>query len=295
VTTQPAGTKEVSKSAEPVAANEPHENTQASPPPLRETIARTMPLLEQGKAHHAKQAAEYGLALDLVKGFYDLTERVPAEKLQPYAAGFDKFKTFLQVREKSRQFSTTVSSSATAMIGTATAVGSFVMPDMDEVFKSYLVQTPYWKVDQAMEYAQRLEKLDPELGRYYRGISEAFFGLTENAERTAFSLARQCFDHLFAILVPDDEDVRRSRFFRKKDGEKPDVVSRVERIKFAASTRIRDAAQADLLAEQAAEMVSGYGRLQELHAREAIDREHARAVLRTFMAAIEQWIDALGL
>jgi hypothetical protein len=58
---------------------------------------------------------------------------------------------------------------------------------------------------------------------------------------------------------------------------------------------VEDKAQADFLAEQASELVAAYGELQLLHARERIERLRARAILQTFMAAIEQWVDALNL
>jgi hypothetical protein len=140
-----------------------------------------------------------------------------------------------------------------------------------------------------------LAKLNGELASAYRGISEAFWGLDANHERAAFGLARQCFDHLFEILAPDDDEIRKSPFFKKKQGTKPHVVSRVERVRYAAATRIRDKQQSEFLAAQASEFVDVYGQLQRLHARAPIGHERAREVLQTFLATVEQWIDALEL
>jgi hypothetical protein len=42
-------------------------------------------------------------------------------------------------------------------------------------------------------------------------------------------------------------------------------------------------------------MVDAYDKLQRLHARESLDRSKIRPILQTFIAAIEQWVDALEL
>jgi hypothetical protein len=263
-------------------------------PAIRDILLETLFPLRAGKAYHAEKAKQYGLAEHLVNGLLEATTNVPDTELQPFVPGFQKFKSFIEART-ARQPHFDPSSGAIAMVSTATAVSSAAFPDIKTFLDTYVVKPHFWNQTRAEQYAARIAKLDPELGRYYRGISEAFLGLTENAERAAFGLARQCFDHLFQVLVPHDDDVRRSAFFVEKAGEKPLAVSRIERVRYAAATHIKETAQAEFLIEQAKELVTAYDQLQRLHARHALDRNQARAVLQAFIASIDQWIDGLGL
>ena len=253
--------------------------------------------LEAGKAYHAQKAGEYGVARDVYVGFFKLSGKIPRDALEQFRPGFEKHRIFLLAKEK-EQSRFDPSAGAFAMAGTSTAVASLsgmILSEVTEFVESYIRPPKFWNPQRSALYAKRLETLDPELGRLYRGVSESFWGSVENPERGALGLARQCFDHLFSVLAPDDDQIRQSRFFEEKDSDKPLTVSRVERVKFAAANRVQDKAQADFLAEQAAEMVAAYGDLQKLHARGPIERHHARAILQTFLAAIDQWVDALDL
>ena len=256
------------------------------PESAREIVEDTLKALDRGKRHYAEKTQQYGIAQDALQ---TLLKNVPDEQLDSYAAGFAKYRALVKDQENFQ--SVNVSSGALAMMGNATvapSIGAVAFP------VQWAVRAPTTWLDNSADYAEKLSKLDPELGRYFRGINEAFWGMTENQERVAFGLARQCFDHFFSLLAPDDS-VRQSAFFKEKnDGPKPDAVSRMERLRFASS-RIEDIPTAEFLAEQGKEFIETYGQLQELHARQRLDRDRARVVLQTFIAMMQQWVDALQL
>src|SRR5262249_55552314 len=104
-------------------------------------------------------------------------------------------------------------------------------------------------------------------------------------------LMRQLFDHFFAAIAPD-ADVRQSQYFHTKEGKYPNKVHRVERLHYAAS-RLSAPEKADLLLRGADELLSLYERLNMLHARQALNREHIRVVLLAMQAQLESWIDSL--
>lgn len=267
------------------------------PTSLKWIISEILSSLDAGKAYHAQKAAEYGLARDVFAGFQVFSSKMPEGALEQSRPAFETFRLFIRAEEKQRSHFDP-SSGAIAMTGVSTLVActsGMTLNAVADFVKQYIQPPTFWNPQRSAQYAKRLETLDPELGRLYRGLSKSFWGSVENAERSAFALARQCFDHLFSVLAPDDDQIRQSTFFEQKVGDRPLAVSRVERVKFAAANRVKDKAQADFLAEHAAETVAAYGDLQKLHARGPLERHHARAILQTFIAAIDQWVDALDL
>jgi hypothetical protein len=104
--------------------------------------------------------------------------------------------------------------------------------------------------------------------------------------------ARQAFDEFFQLLAPD-EDVRNSKFFKRKKGLKPDQVSRSERIQYAAHFCVQDEILAESLAVQADHVVEIYKRLNKAHKRGILERENVLEDLKSMLGVLEQWVDAL--
>lgn len=265
--------------------------------PVHNVISETQKYFEESQRFHAEKAQQYGHARDILEPL----KQIPKEYLEPFADGYSRFRDLAKAnlaKEITLYTPFNPVLGATAMFGTSTVA---LAPSGVAAWKEHLVRwnaapPPDWNPEHSQQYADRLAKLDPELGKMYKGIADAFWGLPDNQERVAFGLARQCFDHLFAILSPDDDAVRKSQFFNEKTGApKPEAVSRPERVKYAAATRIKNKVQGDFLAEQASKFADEYNELQRLHVREPIDRQRARGVLKTFMATMEQWVDALEL
>jgi hypothetical protein len=262
------------------------------------TISEVRESLQHRKQQHAEKATQYGIADDVFAQLEKFAKRVPEEILKPAEPAYKRFNLFIE--ESERDWSAfNPASNAIVTVGTSTAVAEVDLApfqeSMDEFYEQFNRPSASWNRERSAEYARRLQQLDPELGRLFRGISEAFWGSVDNPERTALGLARQCFDHLFQVLAPDDNEIRQSSFFEQKNGDKPHAIHRLERIKFAASVRVRNKITANYLIEQAADLVQAYDDLQVLHARRPIERERAYAILKTFMAAMEEWIDALEL
>ena len=261
---------------------------------LQVVLEEICELLERGQKYHAQKAQEYGEPKDLFLGFKDLTHKVNEEAFSPFTASFDAYRAFLRA-QKNNQLQVSIGSTGFANVSSAAAFSTTPMIPAVQKFADTYLKPPKSMTSVSSEiYASRLEKLDAELGRMYRGIAEVFWGSTQNPERTALGLTRQVFDHLFSVLAPDDK-VRDSAHFTPKTNGDEKAVQRIERIRYAAYTRIKDRAQADFLAEQAAGLLNAYGELNRLHVRDGIDRSQATQILQAMLVFLQQWIDALAL
>lgn len=136
-------------------------------------------------------------------------------------------------------------------------------------------------------------ELDPELGRLAKSVWQLFHGNSDGGPRAALATMRQLYDHLFGVLAPDAE-VRQSRFFAIKSGEKPNQVSRAERLQFAASKHVSDGALATLLVDNADQVIKTYNRLNMLHVRQELDALAVEQALTAMQAVIRQWVDAIA-
>ena len=104
---------------------------------------------------------------------------------------------------------------------------------------------------------------------------------------------RQSFDHLFRILAPDNE-VSNSEFFIPKVGTKDvNQVYRSERIKYAASTRIKDKQVADLLVAHVDQILNIYDQLNKMHTEKKLERSEVQELLTSMQNILDEWIDAI--
>jgi Predicted pPIWI-associating nuclease len=142
------------------------------------------------------------------------------------------------------------------------------------------------------DYADRLSRIDPSLGKTYRSIREVLLGTRDDPERAALYLIRQTFDHLFSMLAPDDE-VRKSEFWEPKEGEKANQVSRRERIFYAIKEHVCDTTRAETLSASVSHMLEVYQALNRAHKRGAIERDQALFSLREMDSLLRQWADAV--
>lgn len=272
---------------------------QEEAPSLDTTLTLTADLLASGQKYHAAKAQQFGAAKDMLVEFQSYAKTVPDDLIAPYRSGFDELNGYLQGR-KDRELSFDPSSAVVAAIGTSTTsvgVATFVRPGetINQFTVRFSSQIPaIWDQARTDKYSEKLRALDPELAVLYRGISGIFFGTIESGERGALGNARQLFDHFFEKLAPDEE-VRKSQHFRTKEGDKPDQVHRRERIFFAADAHVPDEAQRAYLTKQATGLLKNYDALQSLHARQALDRTYTQGVLKTYIASIQSWIDAIEI
>jgi hypothetical protein len=145
--------------------------------------------------------------------------------------------------------------------------------------------------------SKRLAKLDPNLAKTYEECWQAVYGTTADPERAALWQMRQVFDHLFEILVPDDDLVLESEYWKHKTevGEEDSgKVKRSDRIKFAAS-QIEDQNRVETLIASVDHMDKTYNALNYAHKRGKIDAQKAWSTLHGMQVLFEKWLDALNL
>jgi len=148
--------------------------------------------------------------------------------------------------------------------------------------------------DRYSQTKSRLAKLDSSLAETYEAIREAVYGTRSDPGRVALYLIRQAFDHLFGLLAPDDE-VRKSPYWREKEGDNPSQVTRKERIEYAAHAHIKSDTSARRLASSASHMVDVYEVLNKAHTRGPLDPEKSRNALKEMRVIIETWMEAIEI
>jgi len=134
-----------------------------------------------------------------------------------------------------------------------------------------------------------LLKLDPALHATYLGVRETLYGTRSDPERAALYEIRQVFDHFFSILAPDDQ-VRESKYWSPKDGEKSNMVTRDERLRYAANTHARTPILARTLIGSSRHMLSVHDALNSAHKRGELDANKARYSIREMDTLLRQWI-----
>jgi hypothetical protein len=133
--------------------------------------------------------------------------------------------------------------------------------------------------------AMRLEKIDVDLAKTYKGVWDALTGIHSDRDRTALYQMRQTYDHFFSILAPDNE-VRKSSFWTIKEGDKPMQITRRERITYAANRHVDDETIRDLLVVNADTILSVYDSLNLAHKR-------GKFQLIRLTRPLRKWIDLL--
>jgi len=183
-----------------------------------------------------------------------------------------------------------IAASAVSFSSNSVATCSFYsVPKGPLHFDVSLVPTVDYMADTGL--TARFEKIDPSLASVARQIWECLYGTVSEPERSALYMMRQTLDHLFGFIAPDAA-VRDTEFFVEKEGEKPDLVTREERLRFAVAKRIRDPGdQARLLAATQL-MLDLYQELNRAHKRGEMNRQKAVKSLHALYDWLLQWADA---
>jgi hypothetical protein len=250
---------------------------------------------------YAKKAQEYGYSEELFK---NISSTMTSTQDNPLYSGLEtslnKFDIFVKAREKqAEKFLFDVSSASYALatsVSSTTSTVTLAANSNMSLADSFDIPKPpiSWTSDRIELYAARLEKLEPELGRLSRSVWQSYYGGAENAERAALLSMRQLYDHLFQILAPDDE-IRGTKYFKEKDGDKKYQIHRIERINYVANTKISDSKLAETLIEQASHLLKLYDQLNKLHTRGKLNRENVKVTLTSMQSTLEEWIDALNM
>jgi len=167
------------------------------------------------------------------------------------------------------------------------STGSTVsMFNLDYVFDDPTFDTH----DRFQQTTHYLEKLDPSLARTYKSIPENLYCTNSDPARSALFMIRQSFDHLFNILAPD-EDVRKSVFWKRKNGDHPNQVTRSERFNYALNKHVTDTTTKSMLSASTKHMLTIYNELNSAHKRGKLDESKAKAALKEMQVLIERWIE----
>lgn len=248
--------------------------------------------------YYSRKAQEFGYSQEI---FINIGSTMQSAPDDPIFAGLEislnKFHDVIREKEQEAEaYPFDVSSSAYALGTATTATASMVAFDMGPWRESLKSPDPPsgWSPKRSDQYVLRLEKLDPELGKLMRSVSQLYYGGAENAERAALLSMRQLYDHFFEIVAPDD-DVRLSTYFAQKQGEKANQIHRKERIRYAVNERVPDKVLGQALEAQAEYILELYDKLNQLHRRGPLKRDEAKEVLKSMQTIMEQWIDALAL
>jgi hypothetical protein len=253
---------------------------------------------EERQLEHAQMAQDFGYSKEVFETV--ASNYTGLQDDQMYAAtevSLTKFDAFIRGREQqATKYRIDVSSASYAIATTANSTSSAVSGFVFEEFtKKHKIPNPppHWPTNRTQIYANRLSKLDPELGRLLRSARQSFYGGAENAERASLLSMRQLYDQFFELLAPDAK-VRKSQFFHSKDGDKPDQVHRKERLQYAASL-VKDVSLSEILKAEANQVIKVYDRLNVLHSRQPLKADVVREILDASQAVIEQWVDAIAL
>lgn len=245
----------------------------------------------------AEQAKEYGYAEDMLGFFVPQFENMPDHpSLGRTEQAIRRVRDFFKKKENEMQaqmfdFSDLVYTSGTS---TAITVKTISLDYQSRVLEQAKLPNPpdWWSPNEEDQLAARLDKLDPELGKLMQSAWNCFYG--QQDERAAVFSMRQLYDHFFNLLAPD-EDVRNSTFFMRKKGDRPNQVSRRERLKYAANIKVTNPEQKELLLSQTNYTLDTYSDLNKLHTYGALGREEVRKILLGMERLLKQWMDAIGI
>ncbi len=242
----------------------------------------------------SEKAQEFGYSKDVFSCVAKKFEKVPDDPMLDGVEAILK-QQFLLAQAQEKDYAVLLQADVVGMTcGTAAATTSTLLV-FDSGVSNPIVSHDLWDLDRKKKYIVKFDKLDVELGRIFRSVWETFYSTTSSPEKNALYAMRQSFDHFFRILAPDEE-VRRSKFFILKVGEKDEnKVHRLERIQYAANTKIGDKKVAGLLAAEADHILKVYDKLNMLHSAKKLDREAVQELLTSMQRILEQWVDAVGI
>ena len=150
---------------------------------------------------------------------------------------------------------------------------------------------PFVQASGLEDFTTKLSVLDQSLAKTYREAWHSFYAQRYDPLRGALFLMRQVFDHLFELIAPDDK-VRESPHWSRKEGDKPIIVYRSERLRFAANRCIKDKIKQLALLESVEEALRSYERLNIAHKRGDLTPEKASEVFKAADSIVRSWVEA---
>lgn len=269
----------------------------------RDKLIGALDALDADLGEQQKRAVEYAAAVGVYReGFRRVREGVALSPASPLFEGaaesINRTRAFVLARGTdiaAYQSQVLPVLNITTSTSTATAY-AVVSTSLDEGLfrqvRSVLPPLVPWERRRVEHFATTLAKLDPNLGNLARAAWEHYYAGTAEGARAALTSMRQLFDDLFRLLAPDDE-VRNSTSFTQKPTEKANLVTRPERLHYAAHRYIKDDALRDVLLSDESELIKLYKELNQLHKPAgAISDAAARQTLVAMQDLLERWVVA---
>ena len=141
-------------------------------------------------------------------------------------------------------------------------------------------------------YSNKLNELDPTLAKSYEQVWQTYLGTSAEPHRASLFMMRTLFDNFFARLAPDDE-VRISRFWHRKENDKPNQIWRIERIAYALEKNIKDPNRRGILEAETKQIITLYEAANTAHNRGSLDEEKAERTLMAMDSSLRDWLDSL--
>jgi len=142
------------------------------------------------------------------------------------------------------------------------------------------------------EYSAKLKKHNFTLSNSYDEVWQTYLGTSKEPHRSALFMMRTLFDNFFAWIGPDEE-VRNSKYWHSKDGDKPNQIWHSERLAFALEKNVKDNNRRSLLEAQSTQITILYKAANDAHNRGSLDEDKASRTLMAMDSFLKDWIDSL--
>ena len=178
--------------------------------------------------------------------------------------------------------------------GTVTTTAATVICPVKSFDTSQIVRA-IEKPQKDEEYTHKFEAFDLELGMLYGQILQVKRRTSSHPGKSILPDVRQAYDHLMRNLAPDPE-VRGQPGWKPQDPKKPDMVTRQQRLEFAANNHIHDDTLRATILASTKHILALHEDLNELyHTERPLDVDKAFAVSEAMIEVLNQWADAIGL
>jgi len=240
------------------------------------------------------QSQEFGYSKDIFEKADSQYKNVPDDPLlDDVEHTLGKHFKFIEDQERDLKLSLDqAKQSSYIAFSTATTSGITISTLQGFPLSEALTPPPSWRPERKKRYIKKMSSINQELGKTYASVWETFYGTTKSPEKTALYAMRQTFDHLFRVIAPD-EVVIKSNYFTPKRGDKPNQVHRVERLRYAAYTKIKNKKISELLASKTKQTLDTYDKLNKMHAEKKLNRSDVQQILTSMQSVLEEWIDAI--
>lgn len=268
-----------------------------------EIVDNTLDDLNAAKKNQLKSVDNIDSAIRIVtaaKPFWDVVDRQTLSSSPTGASALNFIQVYSGQATVLRMKSEEVQDDAANILSTASGYGPVTDSAQSLVitvpnFNPATVQKEIDRPGRDEEYGVKFDDLDPELGKLYRQVLQIRSRTTSHPAKSVLSDVRQAYDHLMRILAPDD-DVRAEPDWVANDPNKPNQVTRPQRLDYALQKNIDDEGRRNTLEASTSHALTVHNELSGMfHTEKPIDPDKARAAAGSMLEVLNQWADALEL